>query len=177
MSPIRFKILTAGILILGLLFTACEKNPTSFEPQAIKGSFAGKVEGTDAFIALVTNGKRTITFYCDGKPDAPPAIYGWFDGNVKENRFNLTNAMGDKLVGEFKQDAASFTLNLGSGKQFGPHVERVTGKAGLWRAEETINGITWIGGWILLPNGEQRGALRVAVKRWRLPSWIRPVRL
>jgi hypothetical protein len=146
-----------SLLILFTLFlTACGGQTQT----PITGSFAGQVESSNAFIGLATNSERLIAFYCDGTTEAPPELWGWFRGEVSGNAFDLTNEGGDRLAGEFSADGASGTITLANGTALTFQAEEVNEPAGLYRQEETVDGVETITGWIVLANEELRGGRR-----------------
>lgn len=51
--------------------------------------------------------------------------------------------------------------------------------AGLYRGEQTLDGVDYVGGWIVLPNGEERGLIRgggkfLAQSAGITRSWVDP---
>ncbi len=53
--------------------------------------------------------------------------------------------------------AGTFTASDGSPLTF--NVQQADEPAGLYRAEASIDGVAYVGGWIDLPNGEERGLI------------------
>jgi hypothetical protein len=143
------------LILFTLILTAC-----SGGAQDITGSFAGRVEGSNAFIGLVTNGEEVMAFFCDGTTEAPPVLWGWFRGQLNRNAFDLTSENGDQLTGEFNADGASGSIALADGSALTFQVEPVNQPAGLYRHAETFDGVQNISGWIVLSNGEVRGGKR-----------------
>jgi hypothetical protein len=142
------------LILFAVFLSACSGQG---QTQSVTGSFAGQVEGTSAFIGLVRNGEQLMAFYCDGTTEAAPELWGWFRGEVSGNAFDLTNDNGDRLTGEFSSNSASGTITPANGTGLTFQAERVNEPAGLYRLEETIDGLETVTGWIQLANGEVRG--------------------
>jgi len=140
------------VLLLMLVVSAC-----GAQTQPVTGSFAGRVEGSDAFIGLVRNGDQMMTYYCDGTAETTPVLWGWFRGELNGSAFDLTNENGDHLIGEFNADGASGTITLAGGSALNFLAEPVSQPAGLYRHQETVEGAEAVAGWIVLANGEVRG--------------------
>ena len=94
------------ILLASLLLAACGGGS-----QTVNGSFVGKVDGSDAFIAVVLHGNGEVTAYiCDGA-----SISEWFKGNVDGSSLNLTNASGTRLTADLAADSFTGTFTPSSG--------------------------------------------------------------
>lgn len=148
------KSLSLVILII-LFLTAC-----GTQTQSLSGNYAGQVDGSNAFIGLVTNGESIMAFFCDGTSDVPPELWGWFRGELNDNSFDLTSENGDHLTGEFNENNASGTITLTDGTALTFQAERVDEPAGLYRNVETIDGVETVSGWIVLANDEFRGGTK-----------------
>lgn len=160
----RVSLTALGILALSLVLVACGgSSPTSTPAPApttaaaattgIPNSFTGAIPGTDAFIALTTNGATSLSYVCDSKQ-----IATWFSGPVTNNALDLTAANGDHLKATLAATGATGTVTLG-GKDF-PFTAPSSGtNGGLFRAEQSANGMNIIGGWIVTADGQQRGSL------------------
>ena len=146
---LRSIILIFILILVGLLISACG----GAEP--VSGSYVGKVDGSDAFIALVAqkNGEVTASV-CDGA-----SISEWFRGSADGDTLELASKSGAHLAADLAADSinGSFTPSGGSSLDF--IASAVTEPAGLYRAEQTIDGVDYVGGWIVLPGGEERGSI------------------
>ncbi len=132
--------------LIALMLAACGQERT-------QGSFVGQVAGTDAFVAVVTDGELVIGYVCDGQ-----GIGEWFQGRVADGV--LTSARGARLALEVAKEGVSGTFTAVSGSSHSFTTEVATGSAGLYRLPETVvDDETYKGGWIVLPNGDQRGEL------------------
>ena len=138
-------------LILVLCLVACGRNPDTTPV----GTFVGTVDGTDAFVALVPQEDNSLIAYvCDGQ-----TISTWFKGERNENAVDLTAANGARLQASLEADTATGSITLTDGQTYAFTTQLATGGAGLYRAEETISGADYVGGWIILNDGSQRGAV------------------
>jgi hypothetical protein len=121
-------------------------------------TYVGDVDG-DIFIAVDmielegAEQERAIRAYvCDGA-DVSIWMTGQFSGD------EVTLASGDHRIVLTRLNSVSGTLSLAGGDEVPFTAERATGEAGLYRTETTFEGMDYIGGWIILNNGQQRGAL------------------
>lgn len=136
-------------MVLGSLLSACGSTASP-----VKGSFAGKVDGSDAFISIVAHKNGKVTAYvCDGV-----TISEWFKGDLNGAALDLTNGSGAHLTAVLSADSVNgaFTPSGGSALDFA--TTAVTQPAGLFRREETVDGVKYVDGWIFLPDGDVRGA-------------------
>jgi hypothetical protein len=147
-------------MAVGLALAACGSNDPS-GPVPV-GTFAGRVEGSDAFIAVISDGERVAGYACDGV-----RVSVWFqpaaiqDGS--SNTFQLVDRRGGTLGAvtlEGGTAAGSVRLSA-TGQPLGFAAVTATGDAGLWRAtvgnpvQPSVEA-----GWILLPDGSQRGVVQ-----------------
>jgi hypothetical protein len=120
-----------------------------------EGTFVGTVEGTDAYIALVSEGNVTTGYVCDGTPKAVK-VYFWLDNaEITDGSAELASRQGDPL-GEpsFADDQASGEVEI-DGQPHSFTAEAATGDAGLYRPikGETGQKGTVESGWIILNDG------------------------
>ena len=138
--------------------------PTRAKPAAqLKGAFVGEVDGTDAYLALVSDGTRVLGYVCDSKK-----LSRWIDvAAIRDGAARLSARDGDDL-GEAMLSAGrvSGTITI-DGEQHTFRAEPASGEAGLYRAARVdredgklVEGEVEAG-WIVLPDGTQRGATNV----------------
>lgn len=118
--------------------------------------YVGTVSGTRAFVAVVERGSRITAYVCDSE-----RIAQWFEGTVSAGRSKITSRGGYVLQVRFDHGLATGSLRF-PGKAGALH--RFTAAsdarpAGLWRGSKTVDGKTFLGGWIILPDGRQRGEI------------------
>lgn len=129
------------------------------DPEPVAGTFVGTVEGSDAYVAVVAGADNDVLAYVtDGGssvdwlegilegPRDTAARIGNDGGAVLDVSFTGTRAAGAfARPGEYPQ---TFTA------------EAVDDPAGLYRATESFADGDYLAGWIVLPDGTQRGAIR-----------------
>jgi hypothetical protein len=125
----------------------------------ITGAWVGKVQGTDAFVALASNGHEVLAYVCDGKD-----ISQWFHGVAGERYVNLGDGSvrfkqsGAKLDARLQTNVTTGTFTGVDGKRLDFTATRARGDAGLYRLEQTADGRKWVAGWVVLNDGKLRGA-------------------
>lgn len=138
------------MLLASLLLAACGSGS-----QTVNGSFVGKVDNSDAFIAVVLHTDGTVTAYvCDSA-----SISAWFKGNVDGSSLDLTNADNAHLTADVKADSFTGTFTASGGSPLSFTVQQADKPYGLYRGEDTVDGVDLVAGWIVLPDGSQRGAV------------------
>ncbi|MCA1650157.1 MAG: hypothetical protein LC753_07690 [Acidobacteria bacterium] len=103
----------------------------------------------------MSDGERLIGYVCDGD-----VVSVWFEGTVDGDSIRLSSGRGDLLgEGTISDDASGEIEIQGENRAF--NAPRVSGDAGLYRAVvgDASNERIVEGGWIVLPNGSQRGAI------------------
>lgn len=126
--------------------------PTAIAAALVKGEFAGAA-GSLAGIGLSTSGRQVIAYLCDGKPQHV-SLAQWFQGPVTSTGIDITNAHGAHLVATVSAQAITGTVTLKDGRS-APFTARLISAPGsgygLFRSEETFNGVRYLGGWIIPP--------------------------
>jgi hypothetical protein len=155
----RSPVLIAGVI---LLLAACGStapsspathSPTAATPAAlVRGEFVGDA-GQLAGIALSTNGRQVVAYICDGNARYL-SLAEWFKGPVTSTGIDITNAHGVHLTATVRAQAITGTVTLKDGTQvaFTAHLLPAPGSDyGLFRSEETFDGVHFLGGWIFNP--------------------------
>jgi hypothetical protein len=132
-------ISTSAVLLLAAL-AGCggdgdEREGVKEEVKALEGTFVGKADGEDAFVAVVASPaargeeRRELTVYaCDAK-----RLCQWFSGSVSGNSFRVGAERGDgEASGELTRKAATGAIELSDGKTLRYKAERATAAAGLY---------------------------------------------
>lgn len=123
-----------------------------------QGSFVGRVLSSDAFVAVVTDGRRATAYVCDGKPGGRGAVIGErFDGTVTGDRLNVASAGGARLTATLSPRAVDGSIRFAGDEE--PREFRAvpaSGRAGYYRSDaRDAQGAD--AAWIVLASGEQRG--------------------
>ncbi len=150
------------LLALTMGLSACGSTVSSVTPTAttaalVQGEFVGDAVNL-AGIALSTNGQRVIAYLCDGTIKHI-SLAQWFKGAVTNNTIDLTNAQGGHLVATLTPQVVTGTITLNDGRSssFTAHLLPNSGNTsgqyrfGLYRSEQTFNGVRYLGGWVLSP--------------------------
>ena len=148
----------ASIVVVGLV-AACGAADEAADEPLFANAFAGEVDD-DLFIGVLVadypsepQRKALVVYLCDGAD-----VSTWLFGE----------AIGDSAV--LETAGVRVELSLGEESVVG-EVERTGGAprsiaaalaasdAGLFRTEQTIDGLHYVGGWIILNDARQRGAI------------------
>lgn len=78
MQQLRF---VAFVTALALAVVACGGAPSAAPPTASESVYVGAVQGTDALIAIVTDGERVSAYSCGGEATWR-RLTAWFEGNL-----------------------------------------------------------------------------------------------
>jgi hypothetical protein len=117
--------------------------------------YVGKVEGTDAYIAVVERGGEITAYICDG---AATAL--WFTGTQDGTTITATHPKGATLAAEQAGSTLTGTVVL-DGATHAFTAEEAEYPAGLWQGIDDASvplDEAFRYGWVVLPDGSQRGA-------------------
>jgi hypothetical protein len=136
-------------------------------------SFVGKVQGTNAFIAVVSLRGQVLAYVCDGTADGV-TISKWFKGTLKDGQLNAKANDGSPLTGTLNANALNGTVSLAGASRSFTSAEAAS-PAGLFMTttgtsafiDAFENNLPFDDllldfgelGWIVLPDGSQHGAL------------------
>lgn len=149
-SIVRRRSAWLAALVPLLVLAGCERPPAL--PDVT--TFVGYVENSDAFIALSRVEDRVVAYVCDGRATAT-----WLRGNAEGTTFDVTSGEA-RLRASFGRDGITGTFTSAQGGAY-PFTARPAARgAGFYRATQTIAGVAYVGGWILLSDGQQRGAVK-----------------
>nr|WP_311132205.1 hypothetical protein [Nonomuraea gerenzanensis]SBO91840.1 hypothetical protein BN4615_P1354 [Nonomuraea gerenzanensis] len=127
----------------------------SEDPTPAKADFAGRVAGGGGLVALSVRDGKAVGYFCDGRREV------WMSGEARDNRATLVGPEDGRtlMTADLGEDGAKGSLVLGEDafRFTAPAVER---PSGLYRATEQVRGASVVGGWIVLPDGRQVGAVR-----------------
>jgi hypothetical protein len=158
-SSARARPLRVGALVVGLaLLAGCggdDDDSGGAPPTA--GVFVASVDGTDAKIALVTDGERlTGAYLCNEK-----TVSQWIaEAPLEDGKAELVARRGVSLgEASFDGDTASGDVTVAGGPQ-SFSAELAKGEAGLYRTTSGKAGKAGFSetGWIVLPDGTVCGS-------------------
>jgi hypothetical protein len=115
--------------------------------------YVGTVGGSRAFVAIVVRDGHITAYVCDSK-----RIARWFKGTARGGRATLTSGgfvLRVKIGPRRTSGSVRFPGNAGLAHGF--TADRDAGAAGLYRGVKRLAGKRYLGGWIILPDGRQRG--------------------
>jgi hypothetical protein len=120
-------------------------------------TFAGRVEGTDAYIAIVADSGSIAGYLCD---DGSTSL--WLGRSRLDNGEAPLRAVSGDRVGSvtIAGNSATGTIDVDGGiRSFEAARVRERANAGLYAAVGKQPNRLLVAGWILLPDGSQRGAV------------------
>ena len=163
----RTRTMTWAIIVMAaILIVSCSKdNPAEPEKSVydIQGEpgFIGKVEGTNAFVMVMILTTETIAYVCNGDEE----ISEWFWAVLDDPAVvNMTSHDGAQLTAQFDGNAFKGEVTLTNGYSYSfTATTDASEDIGLFLINDdqaTLDEVE--GGWIINPEGEIRGALRIS---------------
>lgn len=125
------------------------------QPLAAATGFTGAIPGSQAFVAFVREGQHVLAYVCDGQATAD-----WFRGEVQNEALDLAAKSGARLQATFNAGGVGGTFTPAGGAPVSFTAGAVTAPAGLYRSEGTAEGAEYVGGLIILPDGQSRGLVQ-----------------
>lgn len=151
------RCLGAVLLALVLLPAGCD----TAEPPPLSGTFVGRFSESAAAIVIVTNGTDVRAYACDGSDDRV-SVSEWFKGPLAGDAVDLPSVSNAaRLAARLTGSAASGTVTLEDGAVLPFEAPREDGDAGFYLFKGDVYGEFYQAGWIVLPDGEQRGSVLV----------------
>lgn len=128
--------------------SAAESESASSEDVLARANYAGRTKGRTATVAIAVRDGRAIAYVCDGA-----RAEAWLLGKATNGRLTLSSEAGARLTGRLDDGKASGRVVLG-GQEWTFEVPTVQRPNGLYRANATVGGVRFRGGWIVLPDGQ-----------------------
>lgn len=134
-------------------------SPPPIAPAEV--SYAGRVDGGAATLAIAVKDGTAIAYLCDGK-----RIEAWLQGPATaDGKLNLTGkantaAAADTLIGTFNSAGTNGTVTVG-GKIWTFTLRPGAAPTGLYRVSANVRNAKVVGGWIILADGTQVGVVTV----------------
>jgi len=125
--------------------------------DARASTFVGRVQGSDAYIAVLKDGRKIGGYVCNNGSVSRWIEYSWLRDGIAPLRAGTTGErLGRVRIGNRR---ATGTIEVG-GRKRRFRARRVRERdAGLHFAIGKQTNRLLVGGWILLPDGTQRGAV------------------
>jgi len=149
----RHSWVLVAVLAVGLTSGCADRSPPRKASQPASARFAsydGLVRETGDYLAFGVLDGRARGFYCDSQDEA------WFEGEVKDGVVTLLNPGNRKRIGFFNTQEGVGSFWSG-GRLLTFQAAPVDKSAGLYRAQSPDGRL--VGGWVVLPNGDQVGAV------------------
>ncbi len=128
--------------------------PQTPEPAAeAPATYAGRVDGGAATVAIAITGGQAVAYVCDGRQ-----IEAWLQGPASGGTMALIGPGGANLTGTYGNGVSAGSV-AADGKSWTFTAPVAQEPAGLYRATATVAGARVVGGWIVLPDGSQVGVL------------------
>lgn len=131
---------------------AAVSTPAAVVPTAGLES-VGRLSGTDALVAVVSDGDEVVAYVCDG----PAALGERFFGTLDGGRAVLRSTGGAELDLTVVEGTATGTFTAAGGTPVAFTTAPATGDAGLYFADGIEDGVVYGAGWIVLADGTQTG--------------------
>lgn len=126
---------------------------TAPAPEEPGVTYAGRVDGGGATVAIAVSGGQAVAYVCDGRQ-----IEAWLQGPASAGTLALTGPDGASLGATYGNGVAAGSVAAG-GKQWVFTAPVAPEPAGLYRATAMVAGARVVGGWIVLPDGTQVGVV------------------
>jgi hypothetical protein len=135
--------------------TTPPSEPAKPEPSAAgaiapSGTYAGKVKGGGASVAVAIKGSTAIAYVCDGKK-----VEGWLHGAADTPALSLAGDPSSTLTAKYAKGWLTGTVQT-DGKKWTFRVKAVTAPSGLYRAARNVRKAKVVSGWIVA-DGKQVG--------------------
>jgi hypothetical protein len=141
--------------VVALLVACGSQSPAGHAgASGLSGDFiSGVVSRAQTWVALSTDGHRVLAFACDGSPEHAPTFAEWFSGTSGNGIVDLRSSDGARLVSSLTARSTTGRVSLPDGIEVDFTLTPVEsrGQAGLFRSEQTIGGVPYLGGWVLPP--------------------------
>jgi hypothetical protein len=150
----RFALAT---VLLALAVVGCSNgDDKAAEPKPVAGTFVGTVAGSDAYVAIVVGPRGdTLAYVTDGAFSVD-----WVDGTRQGDSARLSNEGGATLDAKFGRGIVTASFTRPGEQPLSVTARPSDAPAGLYRATEDFADGRYVGGWVVLPDRTQRGAVR-----------------
>jgi hypothetical protein len=142
-------------VVVSLLVVFAVYAPTSAQQAVTGATFVAVTQNPQAFVAIVTSGDKTLAYVCDGEK-----IAEWYRGRAVNGSISLTSTGGaSKIQAKLNGDVWEGVIALEGDRNWAFKAAGATSPAGLYRSDDVLNSARFLGGWVVLNNGDQRGAV------------------
>jgi hypothetical protein len=141
-------------------------SPTPPAPPSPPITYAGRVNGGEAAIAIAVRDGQAIAYLCNGKK-----LESWLKGPAGDGQLALTGANGASLTGTHNATIAAGSVTV-DGRTWTFRIPAVQAPNGLYRIANKVAEASVSGGWVVYKNG-QTGNLTVNGVSGAAP-WLNP---
>ncbi|WP_395111103.1 hypothetical protein [Actinomadura sp. SCN-SB] len=131
--------------------------PSPSIPPTVTATYASRAKDSRAVVAMTVRGTNAIAYVCDGR-----RLEAWLRGKVHPE--GLIRLQGPKgiLTGSVQGTNVIGAASLDEDSLFAFKAAAVQAPSGLYRATSAVRGARLVGGWIVLPSGDQVGVVSLA---------------
>lgn len=124
------------------------------------GIFTGRVERSDAYIAIAAARNEVLAYVTDGRKLVADekTISEWFRAGRSGNEVDAKSDTGASIRAALSRRGATGTVTSAGGSPLQFRAEPTRGDAGLYRAQGTIEGVEMVAGLIALNDGTFRSS-------------------
>jgi hypothetical protein len=142
-------------VVVSFLVVLAAYAPTSAQQAASGATYVAATQNPQAFVAIVTSGDKTLAYVCDGDK-----IAEWYRGRAVNGSLSLTSTGGaSKLTAKLDGGVWDGAITLEGDRSWTFRALTASAPAGLYRSDDVLNSARFLGGWVVLGNGDQRGAV------------------
>jgi serine/threonine-protein kinase len=130
--------------------------PSPSIPSTVTATYASRVKDSGTVVAMTVRSGNAIAYVCDGQ-----RVEAWLRGKIyPEGMVRLQGPEG-VLTGMVQGTSVIGAASLDEESLFAFRAPAVQAPSGLYRATSTVRGARLVGGWIVLPSGDQVGLLNL----------------
>ncbi|GAA2420218.1 hypothetical protein GCM10010191_34310 [Actinomadura vinacea] len=139
--------------------------PSTARPFTGTATYAGRARGSRAVVALAVRNGSAVAYICDGR-----RLELWLYGRIHPE--GLVRLQGPKgiVTGSIQGDTLIVAAGLDEENLLAFRAPAVKAPSGLYRAVSTVRGARLVGGWIVLPGGDQVGIVDLGRDRRPAPA-------
>jgi hypothetical protein len=150
------KLAFVLVALVAITFTSISVNT---QAAPVTGTFVSALEveaGPQPFLSLVVTPSNVLAYICDGE-----TVAQWYLGTLQAGGLFEARSTDRKsrITAQINAGSVVGAISLEAGRVLTFRAISATAEAGLYRSSDTLNGSRWLGGWVVLPDGQQRGAV------------------
>ena len=156
------RTIALAMMTMALVTAGCDDDGGGREtagPEPIAGTFVGTVDGSDAYVAVVAGPDGDVRAYVTDGASSVDWLDGFLEG-PRDTSARLGNDGGAVLEVAFTGRSVSGAFARPGEDPRSFTAAAADEPAGLYRAAESFADGDYVAGWIVLPDGSQRGAIR-----------------